>query len=69
MLPSVSINLSLQVASVLTFDTVHQMLITHASAYHLLQLDFLRINSAQVYTYLITNFGNALELGNLVWSV
>jgi hypothetical protein len=27
------------------------------------------LTSVQVYTYLVTNFGNPVELGNLVWSV
>jgi hypothetical protein len=27
-----------------------------------------RLTSVQVYTYLVTNFGNVAELGNLVWS-
>jgi hypothetical protein len=44
--------LKLLVAAVLTFDTVHQVLITHT-----------------VYTYLVTNFSNPVELGNLVWSL
>lgn len=59
-----------QVAAVLVFDTVHQLLITHTSAY----VDGMVIfRSAHlwlvVYTYLVTNFSDALELGNLVWLV
>ncbi|KAJ7355739.1 hypothetical protein DFH08DRAFT_853411 [Mycena albidolilacea] len=40
------------VAAVMTFDTVHQALISHT-----------------VYTYLITNYNNGAELGQIVWSL
>ena len=31
-------------------------------------LKSLDLTFAKVYTYLVTNFGNTVELGNLVWS-
>ncbi|PPQ95577.1 hypothetical protein CVT26_008605 [Gymnopilus dilepis] len=40
------------VSSVMIFDTIHQILITHT-----------------VYTYTVTNWGNADELGVIVWSM
>ncbi|KAJ7272622.1 hypothetical protein B0H12DRAFT_589170 [Mycena haematopus] len=44
--------LKLLVGAVMTFDTVHQALISHT-----------------VYTYLITNYNNGAELGQIVWSL
>ena len=58
-----------QVAAVLIFDTVHQMLITHTSASTKSSLTLFMANCFQVYTYVITNFANPQELGNIVWSV
>ena len=58
-----------QVAAVLTFDTVHQMLITHTSASAKSSLTLFMANRFQVYTYMITNFANPQELVKVVWSV
>jgi len=52
MYPTDAWYIKLLVAAVLTFDTVNQILITHA-----------------VYTYLVTNFGDVVQLGNIVWSL
>ncbi|KAJ6581064.1 hypothetical protein B0H19DRAFT_1113491 [Mycena capillaripes] len=47
-----TISSTVQVGTVMIFDTVHQALISHT-----------------VYTYLITNYNNGVELTQIVWSL
>jgi hypothetical protein len=58
--------------AVLVFDTVHQMLISHAREFSFVPFWIfvgmdVDLEDELVYWYIITNYGRPLELGNFVW--
>lgn len=55
----------LQVAAVMCFDTIHQMLISHTGKSY--PANEIPANSPLVYVYVITNYNNPVQLQNLVW--
>ncbi|KAF7289480.1 hypothetical protein HMN09_01342000 [Mycena chlorophos] len=61
--------LKLLVAIVMISDTAHQALISHTGTSSVLFFAALDQYALPVYTYLVTNFDNPIQLGLIVWCV